>query len=216
MTWIDSLVAKSGDPIVDLPVHYLQDKMESTVRSIYNVVPCQFNMFRLAIFTTLLTGTAELKPGRHLRQLMFPIKGTASFNHLLNPSRSEMSKERAQELAKHVRGVIVGNDGLTNIPGDSQDNAMRLLAMQFNRPVYCRDEIECLLCESFPGRNLTCRDWFRKGQNLYDIDTDGVVHKKKYGMESKWEVVATNGSLQNFAFIRRDNKKPMEGSSIGR
>ena len=193
MIWIDSLVGKGVNPVVDLPLAYLQKKMELTVSAIYNVVPCQFNTFRLAIFTTLLIGTAELKPGRHLRQLMFPMKGTASFNHLANPSTAQMSHERAQELSRHTRGVVVANDGVSNVPVGSQDNIMRLLAMQFNLPSYNRDEIECLLCESFPGRNLMCRDWFRKGQNLYDIDDDGVVHEKKYGMESEWEVVASNG-----------------------
>ena len=214
MIWIDSLVGKGGNPMAEMPLDCLQDKMESTVRSIYNVVPCQFNMFRLAIFTTFLIGTAELKPGRHLRQLMFPMKGTASFNHLANPSMSQMSKERAQELTMNTRGVTVANNGDSNVPSYSQDNAMQLLAIQFNLPVYQRDEIECLLCESFPGRNLSCRDWFRKGQNLYDINDDGVVLEKKYGMESEWEVVETKGSLQSFSFIQRNNEDHGADSSI--
>ena len=54
-----------------------------------------------------------------------------------------------------------------------------------------------------------CRDWFRRGQNLYDIDDDGLVHEKKYGMGSEWEVVVTNGSLKTFAFLQDH----MEGSS---
>jgi hypothetical protein len=52
---------------------------------------------------------------------------------------------------------------------------------------------------------LACRDWFRKGQNLYDVDNNGVLHEKKYGMESRWEVVSTKGSLSSFAFLRREN-----------
>lgn len=189
MIWIDSLLGKGVEPLVDMPLYYLQEKMESTVHSIYHVVPCQFNMFRLAIFTTLLIGTAEVKPGQHLRQLMFPMKGTASFNHLANPSMSEMSKERARELTLNERGVTVDNDGVSSVPSGSQDNAMRLLAMELHLPIYHRDEIECLLCESFPGRNLTCRDWFRRGQSLYDVDINGVVYEKKYGIESQWEAV---------------------------
>jgi len=57
------------------------------------------------------------------------------------------------------------------------------------------------LCESIPGRNLSCCDWFRKGQRLFDIDNDGILLMKEYGRNSRWEPVEIYDKLCNCAYL---------------
>jgi hypothetical protein len=97
------------------------------------------------MFTTVITGCGDLKPGKHLRQLMFPVQGCASYKHLDCPSGDLMSRDRAANLGSSEPGVTVVNDGDDRIIQEYQDTAMRLLSSALGRPHYFRDEMECLL-----------------------------------------------------------------------
>lgn len=185
---------------LDMPLDSIREQMESTRKEIHEVVPCQFSLFRLSIFTTLIVGCGEVTTGRHLRQLMFPIKNTASYEHLLNTSVGKMSKKRASELC-HMNATTVAYDGDTRIDPESHDLAMLYLSTHLNQPTYNRDEMECLLCESLPGRNLSCCDWFRKGQRLFDIDYDGRPMVKEYGRDSQWKPIQIYDKLCNCAYL---------------
>jgi hypothetical protein len=198
--WINSLAGRGDHCFQDMPLDLIRQQMESTRKEIHEVVPCQFSLFRLSIFTTLIVGCGEVTTGRHLRQLMFPIKNTASYEHLLNTSVGKMSKKRASELC-HVKAATVSYDGNTRIDPESHDLAMLYLSTHLNRPTYNRDEMECLLCESLPGRNLSCCDWFRKGQRLFDIDHDGRPLVKEYGRESHWTPIQIYDKLCNCAYL---------------
>jgi hypothetical protein len=61
--------------------------------------------------------------------------------------------------------------------------------------------MECVLCESIPGRNLSCCDWFRKGQRLFDINNDGQLLTKEYGQDSQWQPVQIYDKLCNCAYL---------------
>jgi hypothetical protein len=57
------------------------------------------------MFTTVHAGCGDLKPGKRLRQLMFPVtKGCASYNHLACPSGDFMSRGRAANLGFWLEG----------------------------------------------------------------------------------------------------------------
>ena len=200
VSWINSLAGRGDNCFEDMPLDLIREHMESTRKEIHEVVPCQFSLFRLGIFTTLVAGCGEVATGRHLRQLMFPIKNTASYEHLMNTSVGKMSKKRASELCQ-MNATTVTYDGKTPINPESHDLAMLYLSTHLNLPIYNRDEMECLLCESLPGRNLSCCDWFRKGQRLFDIDKDGRPLMKEYGRESQWERIQIYDKLCNCAYL---------------
>jgi hypothetical protein len=145
LCWVDSLVGRGDDPIRDLTLSYVTKHIDNVCLDINLVAPCQLGSFRLGIFTTVLIGCGDLKPGKHLRQLMFPVKGCASYNHLANTKMDSMSTSRAFALSTDEEGTIIANDGDDPIAVHYHDRAMQLLSVALGRDQYFRDEIECLL-----------------------------------------------------------------------
>eukprot|EP00980_Cylindrotheca_fusiformis_P015891 scaffold4648_cov74-Cylindrotheca_fusiformis.AAC.4 len=157
-----------------------------------------FGYFRLAIFLTVANGCGITLPGRHLRQLFVPAEGTGAFNHLKNPSQDQMSTEQAARLASsgnsggQIGDTAAANDGAsTTLDRDRFDEAMREISAGIGYREYFRDEIECIpLCESLPGRQQKeKKDWYCRDLTLYDLDSDGRLMSKKYGLGNKWKFV---------------------------
>jgi len=186
MNWINTLVGKGEYPADDLPLEMIKRQYEMIVKRISRIAQCQFNYFRLCVFTTLIAGSGLLETGCHLRQLMFPINKTASYKHLLNPVSDVMTKEKATALGMNEGREFVCNDGDGSVSPEHHDMFMEYMSTALGFQVYCRDEMECLLCESHPMRTLNCKDWFVKGMNLYDCNSNGEYFKKPYGRSSKW------------------------------
>lgn len=114
--WIDTLAGRGRDPVIDLPLELVQEWQCLVVNDIRAIQPCQFGLFRLGVFTTIVTGCGILIPGPHLRQLAIPAPNCASQEHL----------KRANIKPEHV------------------DKAMRMIADSLGIP-YHRDVIETLL-----------------------------------------------------------------------
>jgi hypothetical protein len=145
LCWVDSLEGRGDDPMKDLTLSYVTKHMDNVCLDINSVAPCQLGNFRLGIFTTVLIGCGDLKQGKHLRQLMFPVKGCASYNHLANTKMDSMSVSRAIALSTDQEGTSISNDGDAPIHVLHHDRAMQLLSVALGRDQYFRDEIECLL-----------------------------------------------------------------------
>jgi len=109
---------------------------------------------------------------------MFPVKGTALYKHLSDPVPDVMSDKKAYALGTNVYNEAVCNDGEGCVGEEHHNVFMRYLSSELGFNVYCRDEMECILCESHPMRSLSCRDWFRKGMSIYDCDDEGNVFQK--------------------------------------
>lgn len=184
--WINSLSGFGNMPVIDMPLPSLKAKCDKTIKEIGNIASCQFSHFRLAILTTILTGCGLLKEGRHLRNLMYPVKGSASFKHLSSPVADVMSPKRARALVDNKANEAICNDGTGAVNEDQHDLFMQYLSGELGFRVYLRDEIECILCESHPMRSLNCRDWFRKGISLYDCNEKGEYMQRKYGRNTEW------------------------------
>jgi len=160
LEWINSLqCTRVVNPMTDLPTKVIQKHWESIRKDIHDIVPCQFSLFRLSVFTTLAIGCNELRHGPHLKQLMIPIRGTGAYKHSLG--------ECSYETPHH------------------HDRLMTYLSNAMGRTRYVRDEMECLLCESNPNRNACC-DWFTKGQNIYDCTDEGIIVYRSYGKTTEW------------------------------
>lgn len=151
--WIDnSLVGKGNNPSRDMPLSMIIQKQQHFVDRIKEVVPCQFGLFGMGVFTTVIAGAGVLKPGQHLRQLAVPAEGCASFKHLMNtdgdakPFRYSPTEGTIHEL--RVMQEILG------IAAEDHDRAMLMIAARLNIP-YHRDLIETLLVSSFLLRLMT-------------------------------------------------------------
>jgi hypothetical protein len=184
--WINSLSNCGNTPVDDMPLPLLKAHCDRTIKEIGNIASCQFSHFRLAVLTTILTGSGLLKEGRHLRNLMYPVKGSASFKHLSSPVADVMSHHRARALVDNKTNEAISNDGLGVVKEEQHDLFMQYLSGELGFQVYVRDEIECILCESHPMRSLNCRDWFRKGISLYDCNEKGEYMQRKYGRNTEW------------------------------
>jgi hypothetical protein len=199
LEWVNTLKGKGSNPLVDLPLSTIQLQWESTRNQIHNIAPCQFSLFRLSVFTTIAIGCNELESGPHLKQMMIPFPGSSSYKHLLSPSKGQMSKKSAADLATStlLKEIIVQPNQDDQVPSGDHDRLMLYLSHSLGRKHYVRDEMECLLCESHPGRNLDCCDWFCKGQDIYDLRDDGTVIIRSYGKDSNWQAI---GSPQPWSF----------------
>jgi hypothetical protein len=107
--WINSLASDNSN--VDIPLSTIQTQHDLVVHQIGTVASCQFGHFRLGVMTTILSGCGLLKEGRHLRNMTYPVKGTASYKHLSHPDADYMSPQRANALGKNEEQVCVSNDG---------------------------------------------------------------------------------------------------------
>ena len=197
--WINSMEGSGTSPVEEMPLSVIRKRYDTTVKRIAEVTACQFSNFRLGILTTILSGCGLLKPGRHLRHLMFPVKGTASYKHLSDAVPDVMSSRKAYALGTNQRDEVVRNDGEGSVGEEDHDCFMRHLSSELGFKIYCRDEIECILCESHPMRSLCCRDWFRKGGTLYDCNAEGEFFRKDYGKDTEW--VKMNLPEYTFAYI---------------
>jgi hypothetical protein len=145
LCWVDSLQGRGENPTVDLPLDSITKQLALVCSQVNDVASCQLGAFRLSMFTTVITGCGDLKPGKHLRQLMFPVKGCASYKHLACPSGELRSTDRADIVGSPEPGRTVVNDGDEIIVREYHDRAMRLLSSALGRQNYFRDEMECLL-----------------------------------------------------------------------
>lgn len=149
LCWVDSLHGRGDNPTVDLPLDSITEHLRSVCLQVNDVASCQLGAFRLSMFTTVHTGCGDMKPGKHLRQLMFPVIGCASYNHLGRPSGDLMSRGRATNLGSSEPGTHIQNDGDDHIVREYHDRAMRLLSSALGRQHYFRDEMECLLVRDY-------------------------------------------------------------------
>ncbi|MFM8622593.1 MAG: hypothetical protein ACKOB3_04355 [Holophagaceae bacterium] len=199
--WINSLVGLGDLPVVDMPLSMIKSRCDKTIKDIANIASCQFSHFRLGILTSILSGCGLLGHGRHLRHLMFPVKGSASFKHLCCPVADVMSPERANALGRYGDTESTNNDRKGHVGEEHHDVFMQYLSAETGFQVYCRDEVECLLCESHPLRSLNCRDWFRRGMCIYDCNNDGEFFSREYGIDSKWIKLSYGGPHYQFQYL---------------
>ena len=155
LEWVDGFLGKGKEPAKDMPIQLLHAKAEQVSADINLIVPSQFSCFRLAVFLTAAIGSGGLlKEGVHLRQMTYPAKGCASYNHLTNPSGNKMSSQLAESLAQGKGSEDSSCNYLDNIPEKEHDRAMMGMSKALGRPMYFRDEMECVLVSSLPTSQI--------------------------------------------------------------
>ena len=115
---------------------------------------------------------------------------------------------REAEMPRHDQHEQEGVESQRHNPHEQEgiesqrhDQLMLYLSNELGMTAYLRDETECILCESHPNRNLQCRDWFKKGRRIYDLDIRGNLLQREYGMNTQWTVMEPTTGLK-FAFLK--------------
>ena len=125
---------------------------------------CELGSFRLMI---LLQGAiylrVRLKPGKHLRQIFYPVKGSGSWSHI---SETMVHESQIESVCYELQQEL--------------STPTRFISM---------DEIEVILCESKDGRLLKKYDLIIKGQDIFKLDDDGASWVKLYG-QKKWDEIS--------------------------
>ena len=136
----------------------IQEKIMEVHKSLNEFARADIKEFRIMVFVQLciLSGII-IRPSPTLRELPYPSKDRASYAHLKD----------------------------ADIPPEMFDSAMDLVAHCLQMPVWHRDEMETILCESRPDRDCKKWDVFIRGQNLYLLDDKGRVLVKQYGSK-RW------------------------------
>ena len=202
LQWVNSLDEIVSDDLVrDLPLSMIESHMTSVTEAIFQIVPCEFNVFRLQVFTALVAGCGDMKQGSHLKALMYPAKGSASFKHLTHPNQDQITRTQALSLCSQQEHPtsIYAND-TEGVQSQRHDQLMLYLSNEIGMTRYLRDETECILCEGHPNRNLQCRDWFKKGRRIYDCNMEGIILQRNYGRNTQWVQMQPLAKV-TFAFL---------------
>ena len=226
--WVDSL---EGNNEADaLPMENLEesfDRICARLRYVMkDVANFQYGTFYLSVFFTIAIGCREVKPGKHLCQLSYPIRTTAAYKHLNNPLGNTWDGTNfvgvhdletiLDRVSLRVCGRKSGDCHATverakcSLARKSFDSFMETLshelAEELGIPVYYRVLIECLLCESMHSRKLHKVECHMKHGNTFDIfirqggvDYAGVPMMLEYG-ESVWKEVPV-GTVTGCVFV---------------
>eukprot|EP00536_Pseudo-nitzschia_multiseries_P013680 jgi/Psemu1/36016/gm1.36016_g len=145
--WINALKQIGVATAEDLPVDVIDAKMDSVVNRIQSP-----------------SGINGLDFGRfYLSQwLNIPSKGTASFDHFLNPTKKD-----------------VGNGGVQPVPVEDLDTMMKFTSQALHHPQYLRTCMKTLGCESVGHRDLNIKDVFIKDGLLFEIDQHNGIPVQK-------------------------------------
>ena len=155
-----------------------------------------FSLFRLSIFTTIVSGLGIAKPGRHLHQVIIPTVKTAAVEHLTAPGNGEIEFRPTSEVEEDDE---FRPDLSKTLKPEDVDIQMRELAGVMGHRRYRRDVVELYLCESKMGRYLAKMDVFRKGQSIFVLSDYGVPMRKAYGRNKCWLPLDT--VRRNYKFL---------------
>jgi hypothetical protein len=62
----------------------------------------------MGVFLTIVSGSGMLESGRHLRQLVYPVAGTASYNHLKKPNIDYLPIDQMKALEIFINNPEAG------------------------------------------------------------------------------------------------------------
>ena len=161
--------------------------LRNKCKEVTSNIKMEFGEFRLADFTSTAIGAGMLYPGKHLRQLSYPIKNMASYNHLCNPLEGVMTEEESKQLCDNMVINIDSNKRSKIIQEIEHGEAMLQYTYNLGLYHYKRDTSEVLLCESTPRRYLNKKDVFLPDGIIFDLDLYGHMMRKMPGRKNIWE-----------------------------
>ena len=207
LQWIDNLCGLEKPQ--DIPADELEWKMREVAEEVTSAGGKNFKdfaSFRLSIFLTHAIGACLTRPGKHLRQVVLPHKGTASESHMncgacdvlphgeANVQAgiefgSDVNKKK-EEVDKKKEEVYLRAFGCHNF-----DEFAELLHKELGIKEVFRDFTEVVLCETKPNRSLNKKDWLIRGIPLYDLDNNGYMVCKLPGKLERWTIMERHNPI---------------------
>jgi hypothetical protein len=130
--WVNSLEEKE-----DVPIQDVQERFQRCREDMKQICSCEFGYFRMGVFLTIVSGSGMLESGRHLLQLVYPVAGTASYNHLQKPNIDCLRIDQMKALEIFVNNPEAGyrtEEQVVEI--EFFEEAMQMLASMNDRPVH--------------------------------------------------------------------------------
>eukprot|EP00536_Pseudo-nitzschia_multiseries_P018130 jgi/Psemu1/54223/gm1.54223_g len=193
--WMNALKQCGVEHAEDLPIDVIHTKMESAVKRIQSssgINGFDFGRFYLSQWLTIMIGLALPDSGIHLLQLNIPSKGTASFNHFLNPTMRDTASSNVKP-----------------VPVCDLDTMMKFASQALHLPIYLRTCMETLGCESTGHRELNIKDVFVKDTLLFEIEQQNGISLHKSMDRTYWEVTQKPSCM--FRILNDESCKHIEG-----
>eukprot|EP00536_Pseudo-nitzschia_multiseries_P013887 jgi/Psemu1/36811/gm1.36811_g len=193
--WMNALKQCGVEHAEDLPIDVIHTKMESAVKRIQSssgINGFDFGRFYLSQWLTIMIGLALPDSGIHLLQLNIPSKGTASFNHFLNPTMRDTASSNVKP-----------------VPDCDLDTMMKFASQALHLPIYLRTCMETLGCESTGHRELNIKDVFVKDTLLFEIEQQNGISLHKSMDRTYWEVTEKPSCM--FRILNDESCKHIEG-----
>eukprot|EP00536_Pseudo-nitzschia_multiseries_P012986 jgi/Psemu1/33797/gm1.33797_g len=193
--WMNALKQCGVEHAQDLPIDVIHTKMESAVKRIQSssgINGFDFGRFYLSQWLTIMIGLALPDSGIHLLQLNIPSKGTASFNHFLNPTMRDTASSNVKP-----------------VPVCDLDTMMKFASQALHLPIYLRTCMETLGCESTGHRELNIKDVFVKDTLLFEIEQQNGIALHKSMDRTYWEVTQKPSCM--FRILNDESCKRIEG-----
>jgi hypothetical protein len=186
-----------------IPYKVILNQMEVTLKKVKAaalVSGLEFDLFRLEIFTELVSALGVPEPGPHLLQLMIPAsEKQRSYKHLSNPLIDKLTDEEANNMSSGYNAGAPSETPIV-IPVEDFDSCSSEVSILLGKPFYRRNPIESSLCESIgDGITYSKLEVYAEGVSLHNLQNTGYAVMKEYGRESIW--MATKRPSKQFAFL---------------
>ena len=182
--------------------------MESTLSEIKCALgdkSLDFGLFRLSIFTVLASGIGLCEPGEHLHQFFFPMKGSASCNHLNKPMSTQLDIHSPTAL---IDDFIPCSNNVSHSLS-ARDQLMESVASKMSWEPFHRNLVELHLCELMPNRCLGLKDIFVVSDNIFHVQSKGVPQTKKFGSR-QWLDVNQSHVVNEKQKVAQQNLPPQK------
>jgi hypothetical protein len=197
--WVDSLKDTENVPIQEM----CKNVSNVVARTWIGYAAVSLDTSEWESSLTIVSGSGMLESGRHLRRLVFPVAGTASYNQLKKTNIDYLLIDQMKALEIFV-----------NDPEESYQTEEQVVEIEFlkrwcgwfvainDRPVHLRDKMETILCESHPCRDLGKKEMHVNDGHTFEITNEGVLMVKGYN-RSGWEIIPPGD--KSLRFLNEDS-----------
>ena len=182
----------------DLPISTIEKELKRLQEGVNTAISkvkgektnrLEFGSFRAQIFTTLISGLQLVLPGPHLLNMMVPLNDQASRTQLQEATKNAPNNAYIQEAIAgnfYFKANDLSSYEFLKMPDEFFDEAMKIVSFESGFLVYCRNNIESVLCEGRDGRLCFVRYYHLVyGQTIHDLREGGCAMYKEFG-KYKW------------------------------
>jgi len=206
--WIDEIDSHHGKESAEqIPFADVQAEMIKVLKQVRDAQKpindddtktLDFAMFRLSVFTTMVSALKIVKSGPHLFQMVIPTKGASASNHLT----TELSELNSLPKLSHYGVIPDVETEKYNKHYLIDDDLMQNLSASMDWKEYKRAVVEIYLCESAATRYLDKKDVFVHDKRIFWMKDDGTPVFKEFGSRGRWIPCAE--PIKSYRFLKDD------------